>query len=237
VVIEPKFPWAEEFSEGLAKVQVSGSSLGIDGRWGFIDKTGTVLIPPDYKEGHSEKSNIGSDGTDDNFHDGLAKVELNGKTGYIDKTGKLAIPADFAYASPFAEGLAAATKSRSGDDGWGYIDSTGKWVVQPQFEWGSSFREGLAPVNRKQNCGYIDRTGKLVLQPPLSPSEKDCATAWGDFSEGLSRWKFGKKYGFIDRTGKVVIEPKYDLTFHFSDGLAAVKIGDKWATSTSQERW
>jgi hypothetical protein len=228
VVIEPKFPWAEEFSEGLAKVQVSGSTLGIDGRWGFIDKTGAVVIPPDYKEGHGEKSNIGSDGTDDSFHDGLAKVELNGKTGYIDKTGKLAIPTEFAYAYPFAEGLAAATKSRSGDDGWGYIDTTGKWVVQPQFEWGSSFREGLAPVNRKQNCGYIDRTGKLVLQPPLSPDEKDCTTAWGDFSEGLSRWKFGKKYGFIDRTGKVVIEPKYDLTFHFSDGLAAVKIGDKW---------
>lgn len=25
-----------------------------------------------------------------------------------------------------------------------------------------------------------------------------------------------------------MIEPKYDLTSHFSDGLAAVKIGDKW---------
>jgi hypothetical protein len=228
VVIEPKFPWAEEFSEGLARVQVSGSSLGIDGRWGFIDKTGKVVIPPDYKEGQGEKSNIGSDGTDDSFHDGLAKVEVNGKTGYIDKTGKLAIPAEFAYAYPFAEGLAAVTKSRTGDDGWGYIDTTGKWVIEPQFEWGSSFRDNLAPVNRTANCGYIDKSGKLVLKPPLSPGEKDCATVWGDFSEGLSRWKVGKKYGFIDRSGKMVVQPKYDLTFHFSEGLAAVKIGDKW---------
>jgi hypothetical protein len=228
IVIPPKFPWAEEFSEGLAKVQVSGSTLGIDGRWGFIDMTGKVVIPPDYKEGHGEKSNIGSDGTDDSFHDGMAKVEVNGKTGFIDKAGKLAIPAEFAYAYPFSEGLAAATKSRSGDAEWGYIDTTGKWAIEPQFEWGSSFRDGLAPVNRKQNCGYIDKSGKLVLQPPVSNDEKDCATVWGDFSEGLSRWKFGKKYGFIDRTGKVVIEPKYDLTFHFSDGLAAVKIGNKW---------
>jgi WG repeat protein len=26
----------------------------------------------------------------------------------------------------------------------------------------------------------------------------------------------------------MVIEPKYDLTFHFSEGLAAVKISDQW---------
>jgi hypothetical protein len=229
VVIEPKFPWAGEFSEGLAKVQVSGSSLGIDGRWGFIDKIGNVVIPPPYKEEMGEKSNIGSSGTDGSFHDGLAKVELNGKTGYIDRTGKLVIPAEFAYAYPFAEGLAAVTKSPSGNDGWGYIDRTGNWVVEPKFEWASSFRDGVAAVNRRQNCGYIDISGTVVLEPPLSPGENDCATVWGDFSEGLSRWKFGRKYGFIDRTGKVVISPKYDLTFHFAEGLAAVKVGDKWA--------
>jgi hypothetical protein len=223
VVIEPKFPWAEEFSEGLAKVQVSGSSLGIDGRWGFIDKTGKLVIPPNDKEGLGE-----SDGSEKGFHDGLAKVEINGKTGFINKTGILIISAEFTYAYPFAEGLAAVTKSSSGDDGWGYIDTTGKWVIGPQFGWGSSFSEGLAPVNRTQKCGYIDRTGKIVLQPPLTSGEKDCATVWGDFSEGLSRWKVGKKYGFIDRTGKMVIEPKFDLTFHFSEGFAAVRIGDKW---------
>jgi hypothetical protein len=228
VVIEPKFPWAEEFSEGLARVQVSGSSLGIDGRWGFIDKTGKVVIPPDYKEGYGEKSNIGSSGTDDAFHDGLAKVEVNGKTGYIDKAGRLVIPAEFAYAYPFAEGLAAVTKSQSGHDSWGYIDTTGKWVVEPHFEWGSSFQEGLAPVSRKHDCGYIDKAGKLVLQPGVSPGEKDCATVWGGFSEGLSQCKVGKKYGYIDRGGKVVIHPEYDLTSHFSEGLAAVKIGDSW---------
>jgi hypothetical protein len=228
VVIQPRFPWAEEFSEGLARVQVLGSTLGVDGRWGFIDKTGAVVIPPEYKEGYGEKSNIGSDGTDDSFHDGLAKVELGGMTGYIDRTGKVAIQPEFTYAYPFSEGLAAVTRSRSGDDGWGYIDTSGRWVVEPQFEWGSSFRDGLASVNRTQKCGYVDRTGKLVLVPSPSPGEKDCAAVWGDFSGGLSRWKFGKKYGFINRTGQVVIKPKYDLAFHFSEGLAAVKIGDKW---------
>jgi len=228
VVIEPRFPWAEEFSEGLARVQVSDQSHGFDGHWGFIDKTGKVVISPDYKASFGGKNNIGSDDSEGSFHDGLARIEVEGKTGFIDKTGEVVIPPEFTYAYPFAEGLAAATKSSSGNDAWGYIDRIGKWAIAPQFEWGSSFREHLAPVNRRGDCAYIDPTGASVVRPPVSSDEKDCATVWGDFSEGLSRWKFGDKYGFIDRSGKVVIKPRFDLTFHFSEGLAAVQIKKQW---------
>jgi hypothetical protein len=221
VVIEPKFPWAEEFSEGLSLAQITGETLGYDGRWGFIDKAGKVVIAPVYGRSYD-------DAQDKAFHEGLAKIEVDGKTGFIDKTGKVVIQPQFSYAYPFAEGLAAVTKSSTGKDGWGYIDRTGKWIIPPQFEWASLFSEQLAPVNRNHDCGYIDLSGSYVLRPPVSPGEKDCATVWGDFAEGLSRWKFGNKYGFIDHSGKVVIEPLFDLTFHFSEGLAAVQIGGKW---------
>jgi hypothetical protein len=202
-------------------VQVTGESLGYNGRWGFIDKMGRIVIKPVYSRSYEDESG-------EAFHDGLAMIEINGKKGFIDKTGRVAIAPEFSYAYPFSEGLAAATKSSSGDDGWGFIDKTGKWVVSPRFDWASSFQEHLAPVNRKHDCGYIDITGAYVLQPPVSPNEKDCATVWGDFVEGLSRWKFGTKYGFIDRSGRIVIEPKFDLTFQFSEGLAAVQIDGKW---------
>lgn len=32
-------------------------------------------------------------------------------------------------------------------------------------------------------------------------------------------------YGYVDHSGRVVIISKFDLTFHFSKGLAAVEIG------------
>ncbi len=228
VVIEPKFPWAQEFSEGLARVQISGSQLGIDAKWGFIDKTGTIVTDEHKETGYGEHNNIGSDSGESAFHDGLAMIEIGGKKGYIDRTGKIAIPPDFTYVYPFSEGLAAATKSASGDDGWGYINKTGRRVIEPKFQWASSFSGGLGQVNRTRNCGYVDMSGAIVLQPKVAPGETDCSTVWGDFVDGLARWKFGRKYGFIDRTGKTAIEPKYDLTFHFSEGLAAVLVGGKW---------
>jgi hypothetical protein len=42
------------------------------------------------------------------------------------------------------------------------------------------------------------------------------------------KWRFGSKYGFIDRTGKTVIPAQFDLTFGFSEGLAAVEVGKRW---------
>ncbi len=228
VVIEPRFPWAQEFSEGLARVQISGSRLGPNAKWGFIDKTGAIVIDERTDPSFGEHTNIGSDSAESAFHDGLALIDVQGKKGYIDRTGKVVIAPQFTYAYPFSEGLAAVTKSASGDDGWGHIDKAGRWVVEPKFQWASSFSDGLAPVNRTGSCGYVDARGTMVLQPKVSPGDADCATVWGDFVNGLARWKFGNKYGFIDRSGDTVITPKYDLTFHFSEGLAAVMVGGNW---------
>ncbi|MEH1777977.1 MAG: WG repeat-containing protein [Nostoc sp.] len=33
---------------------------------------------------------------------------------------------------------------------------------------------------------------------------------------------------FIDKDGKFVVSPQYKNAFHFSEGLAAIKVGGKW---------
>jgi hypothetical protein len=220
-IVRPRFAWAQDFSEGLARVQVDGEALTYNSHWAFIDKSGTIVIQPFVEELPSSVSE------GDDFHDGLAVVEVKSMKGYMDKTGKVVIPPKYSYVYPFSEGLAAVALDKRGDQ-WGFIDKSGTLVISATFNWASSFKDGLAPVNRTPPCGFINRSGALVLKPPVADGEKDCATVWGDFDEGLSRWKFGTKYGFIDQTGKTVIPPKFDLTFEFSEGLAAVSVNGKW---------
>ena len=51
----------------------------MNGRHGFIDKTGKEIVEPKYDYVYD-------------FEEGFAKVELNGKHGFVDKTGKEVIP-------------------------------------------------------------------------------------------------------------------------------------------------
>ena len=66
-MISCKYNWADSFSEGRARVELNG-------KYGFIDKTGTKIIPCKYDSA-------------DSFRNGRAKVELNGKRGYVNKSG------------------------------------------------------------------------------------------------------------------------------------------------------
>ena len=36
------------------------------------------------------------------------------------------------------------------------------------------------------------------------------------------------KYGYIDKSGQVIVEPQFDYTYHFSEGLARIKLDDKY---------
>ncbi len=70
------------------------------GRYGYIDRTGRVVIPPQYVAA-------------DNFSEGLAGVRLSEeKYGYIDTSGKMVISPQFEIAGDFFEGLAKVALAR-----------------------------------------------------------------------------------------------------------------------------
>jgi len=71
-----EYDYVSVFSEGLATVRIGNHE---NGKWGFVDKTGKVVIKIKY------------DFVED-FERGLAKVKLNGKYGFIDKRGKKIYP-------------------------------------------------------------------------------------------------------------------------------------------------
>ncbi|MCY7345924.1 MAG: WG repeat-containing protein [Pyrinomonadaceae bacterium] len=135
-----------------------------DGKCGFIDKTGKLVIEPKYKK-------IGY------FSEGLAAVSEDstfttlGKYGYIDKTGKLVIEPKYSSNGAFSEGLVAVAEQvgKNPDDTpvvkYGYIDKTGKYVIEQDYKLLSSFGDGHAIVAKAFGINQyiiIDKTGKDI---------------------------------------------------------------------------
>lgn len=90
-----------------------------NGTWGFIDKSGNIVINPQFDEVNF-------------FSEGLAPVKLSDSWGFIDKRGDYVINPQFDYVSPFINGLALFVQNNQ----YGYIDHKGevKWQGEvPEF--------------------------------------------------------------------------------------------------------
>lgn len=185
-------------------------------------ETGSILIQPQFQSAGR-------------FSEGLAAVQVGkeegGKWGYIDKSGKFLIDPQFDYAEGFSEGLAAV---RSGDEKtgkWGFIDRTGKFAITPRWEHVSRFSGGLSIVRTGDIVTgkerIIDRQGNYVSDLEAGvvvPCENGMTlvginVSWDD--RGVNR-----QFGFVDKSGKYVFDAKFDDAFCFSEGTAAVRIGD-----------
>ena len=73
---------SSKFISKKNKFDLNFIPVEIGHKWGYIDKTGKIVINPQFKsEGY--------------FKEGFAPVEIGNKWGYIDKTGKIVINPQF----------------------------------------------------------------------------------------------------------------------------------------------
>jgi hypothetical protein len=192
------------------------------GKGAAHSETGSIVIQPQFESAGP-------------FSEGLAAVQMgkkeDGKWGYIDKSGRFVIDPQFDYAEGFSEGLAAV---RSGDEKtgkWGFIDKSGKYAITPQWDHASRFSGGLSIVRTGDILTgkerVIDKQGSYVSDLEagvMLPCENGMTlvgtnVSWDD--RGVNR-----HFGFVDKSGKYAIDPKFDDAFCFSEGTAAVRIGD-----------
>lgn len=137
--------WIYQFSDGLSKISANGKS-------GYIDKTGKIVLEVPYK-------NTGE------FCDGIAEVamEYGGPSVLIDKQGN-------DLTEKVSSGLRMIKDAQTGL--FGYEDTSGKRVIEPRFITASPFRDGLAIVGVEGGTydeylvyGIIDTQGNYVLEP------------------------------------------------------------------------
>lgn len=178
---------------------------GTNGKFGFIDKTGKVVIEPqyDYVEPFSE---------------GMARVEVGDKWGFVDEKGKLVIAPQFDAAHDFSEGLAGVKIGKN----WGFIDKAGKMVIPSKFyddyyangNFFYNFHDGMAIVKLRDEGdyrnGYINKKGEVVVEVSASLP--------GNFVNGIAI----SDNKIIDKTGKVLANTQYDQIFRIDGDIIAV---------------
>lgn len=206
------------FKEGLARIKVKG-------KWGFVDKTGKVVVNPIYEDALD-------------FRDGLAAVSKKDEKkdevlwGYIDKNGAVKINFQFVkdkekmFCEPgsFYEGLAFTS---SDGKQWGCIDKEGKYQINPQFEgdFGNpyEFKNGVSVVSQGGSYGFIDKKGKYIVNPQFKDARRFSSNSMAAVQHSDGKW------GFVNKEGKYEINPQFEeVAVGFFGDVAFVKSSDKY---------
>lgn len=170
-----------------------------EGKWGYIDRAGTLLIAPRFAAAHA-------------FFDGLAAVEGdNGKWGYIRRTGEFAIaPAWADEPGDFHDGRAVVA------NGTTVIRKDGSIVGK--YEEVQPYSEGLAGYREGRRWGFLDVEGKPAIRPRFDGVQP--------FSSGFARvWNAAtKRYGVIGRLGHLTADYVFETIGPFDNGLAAARL-------------
>lgn len=143
VVAPPRVEGTEEVFEETEGMR----GIRRDGRYGFIDARGRLLIANRYE-------GIGM------FREGLAPVMILGKWGFVDKEDNIAINPNFEKATGFNNGLAIV--QRAGKTG--VIDKQGQFVLPLRYD--SISRVGnLLIIYQENQSGIADRKGRVLIEP------------------------------------------------------------------------
>lgn len=223
-IIPCEYEYANSFSEGIALVKM-------DGKYGFINVAGQEIIPYKY-----------DDATD--FSGGIAAVKMGEKWGLIDMDGQEVAfcKYDGIWFIPGAGGLPVAYM----DGKLALVDQTGTEIVLSTYYelLGEVWKDGLLGVAlensgvalpKEHTYGVIDSTGKVIIEPKYDMPYDEYGDA--DILVAKTRGNFlwvslDGKQGLFDREGDEVVPLKYDYIGNFSEGLAAVRVGDpetgKW---------
>ena len=195
-----------DFHEGLCWIQNRIWFNENEDKYGFIDKTGNVVIDFQYDQV-------------EDFHDGLAIVKIDGKEGMIDKTGSIVIKPEYDFLGYFHDSIACFENHFGHSANIGYINKSGQIILNPQYyEYIGRINSGMIIVEKDGKCGFVNKDGEMVIKPQYDYCSK--------FHEGYAAVEINNKWGIIDKSGNMVVNPQYEAASPFENGLAFVKLGD-----------
>lgn len=191
--IEHEVRETTSFSEGLGKVK-------IDGKWGFVDTTGSLKILARYDEAS-------------HFHEGKALVLYNGRQYFINRSGELSYRFKGTLVHHYSQEMAVVKRS----SGVFFIDHSGKTLFDKKFQAAFPFNpQGLAKVKMSGKWGLINTKGQFVVEPRYADI--------GDFAYGLAYIKIRGSYGLYDQKGQRIIEQEGDDLLQYQDNIVRTNV-------------
>ncbi len=192
--------------------------IKLNGRYGFIDKAGSLVIPARYHVANDFSCELSL--VDDSVH----------HEHFIDTKGDKAfgLPKGVDIAEPFINGFSKVlsqyytyeTKIPKQHYKISLMNTQGDIAFTLDADEVGDFDRGRAIIITDKKMGLIDTTGKFILMPTYD--------FIGTFCEGLALVRKGKYFGYIDTAGKLAIKPKYTNASDFASGLAPIALDTMW---------
>ncbi len=226
-VIQLAEGWGYDFNDGMAAVMHDpGEPGGNDVLWGFIDKTGKLVIDYQFYRVYD-------------FQNGAAPVctgKINGEVWkVIDKTGKMISPTTYTNMEPFKGGIA---KIIIGGKGFGFIDTTGRELMPCIYSgvdngtrdsWEFDGKIIRSTLFKDSTLELVDRYGKQILDlhkyryANFIPKNYDENT----FYPFIQVLKYNQLLNLIDLNGKELLADDYSHFYIYSDDIAVGHKGDE----------
>jgi hypothetical protein len=173
-------------------------------RWGFINDTGRVVIPPQFE-------------WVENFSNGAAAVGRDEKAGFVNKRGDVIVPIIYDDVLSFSHGYAVVVR----DDKHGIVNTHGNLVLGLNYDDLGPISNGMIRFLLAGKYGFLNLRFKEVIQPQFISA--------GDFDRDRAIAASERGTGLIDKSGQWAILPDY-LRLYPSGGGSYVAVSDSGYT-------
>jgi WG containing repeat len=219
-LVEPKFQAVDALTDGLARVTING-------KVGFIDRTGHFAIEPVFDKATPFKSGFGR-----------ISAERNGIVGVIDKAGSWIFQTNYQKIL-FATASGADRNSETAfgwhfkkADQWGLLDFDGRLVLDANFDQpvGHCSDGRLEGYKNKERL-YFKEDGSPLQPPDGRLVDASCGAA------APYILKIGDKFGLVDARSSPLTAVQFDAVAWAGPGVKNVKINGQWGRIGPDGSW
>jgi hypothetical protein len=218
-LVEPKFERVDSLVDGLARVTMNG-------KVGFIDRTGKFVIEPVLDKAWPFSAALGR-----------TSVQRGAISGVIDKTGAWVFQTDYQEVLPaisFRHGQSTAFgwNFRNAEK-WGLLDFDGHVVLEAEFDQPIQYCDGgRLSVEKNKESLYFKADGS-ALQP--REGRLVDAACFGGFPPYAL--KIGDKLGLVDAESRPVTPVQFEAIVSAGRDARNVKLDGKWGRIGLDGHW